>query len=166
MALRRTGKMDEKVFAESRLRRGCYGQRYDNGHRHDGIRTQQLDFMSDMTKGPDTFWDAPGMQRIKIPFGGVTPDQLDTLAELAEAVEHDAALHARADLADVVAHPPQRQDLALPEHAVAALDAHRVVAQDLAVCHQTASRRAALADREDLADLGVAVDDLLEARTE
>ena len=56
MALRRTGKLDEKVFAETRLRRGCYGQRYDNGHRHDGIRTQQLDFMSDMTKGPDTFW--------------------------------------------------------------------------------------------------------------
>ena len=39
MALRRTGQIDEKVFAETRLRRGCYGQRYDNGHRHDGIRT-------------------------------------------------------------------------------------------------------------------------------
>src|SRR2546421_4504270 len=101
MALRRTGKMDEKVFAESRLRRGCYGQRYDNGHRHDGIRTQQLDFMSDMTKGPDTFWDAPGMQRIKIPFGGVTPDQLDTLAELAE------------EYADSVLHVTTRQDFQL-----------------------------------------------------
>src|SRR6478672_10603781 len=54
MALRRAGKMDEKVFAETRLRRGCYGQRYDNGHRHDGIRTQQLNFLADMTKGPDT----------------------------------------------------------------------------------------------------------------
>src|SRR5499427_4356076 len=84
IALRRTGKMDEKVFAETRLRRGCYGQRYDNGHRHDGIRTQQLPFLADMTKGPDTMWDAPGMQRIKIPFGGLNPAQLDTLAELAE----------------------------------------------------------------------------------
>src|SRR5262245_2387071 len=101
MALRRTGKLDEKVFAETRLRRGCYGQRYDNGHRHDGIRTQQLDFLSDMTKGPDTFWDAPGMQRIKIPFGGVTPDQLDTLADLAE------------EYADGVLHVTTRQDFQL-----------------------------------------------------
>src|SRR6266700_2769640 len=79
IALRKQGKLDEKVFAETRLRRGCYGQRYDNGHRHDGIRTQELDFISVMTIGPDTIWDAPGMQRIKIPFGGVTPDQMDTL---------------------------------------------------------------------------------------
>ena len=28
------GKIDEKVFAETRLRRGAYGQRYDNGQRH------------------------------------------------------------------------------------------------------------------------------------
>jgi len=101
MALRRTGKLEEKVFAETRLRRGCYGQRYDNGHRHDGIRTQELDFMSDMTKGPDTFWDAPGMQRIKIPFGGVTPDQMDTLADLAE------------EYADGVLHVTTRQDFQL-----------------------------------------------------
>src|SRR6266571_170897 len=101
MALRRTGKLEEKVFAETRLRRGCYGQRYDNGHRHDGIRTQELDFMSDMTKGPETLWDAPGMQRIKIPFGGVTPDQLDTLADLAE------------EYADSVLHVTTRQDFQL-----------------------------------------------------
>ena len=50
MALRRQGKLDEKLFAETRLRRGCYGQRYDNGHRHDGIRTQQLPYLGDMTK--------------------------------------------------------------------------------------------------------------------
>jgi sulfite reductase (ferredoxin) len=36
MALRRQGIVDEKVFAELRLRRGAYGQRYDNGRRHDG----------------------------------------------------------------------------------------------------------------------------------
>src|SRR5215831_10745683 len=101
MALRRVGKMDEKVFAETRLRRGCYGQRYDNGHRHDGIRTQQLNFLADMTKGPDTLWDAPGMQRIKIPFGGVTPDQLDTLAELAE------------EYSDGILHVTTRQDFQL-----------------------------------------------------
>src|SRR5262245_33138325 len=66
--LRKHGKLDEKVFAETRLRRGCYGQRYDNGHRHDGIRSQELAYPSgDLTKGPETLWDAPGMQRIKIP---------------------------------------------------------------------------------------------------
>jgi sulfite reductase (ferredoxin) len=101
MALRRAGKLDEKVFAETRLRRGCYGQRYDNGHRYDGIRTQRLDFLSDMTKGPDTFWDAPGMQRIKIPFGGVNPEQLDTLADLAE------------EYSDGVLHVTTRQDFQL-----------------------------------------------------
>jgi sulfite reductase (ferredoxin) len=101
MALRRAGKLDEKVFAETRLRRGCYGQRYDNGHRHDGIRTQELNLPQDMTKGPDTLWDAPGMQRIKIPFGGVTPEQLDTLADLAE------------EYADGVLHVTTRQDFQL-----------------------------------------------------
>ena len=36
IALRKQGKMDERLFAETRLRRGAYGQRYDNGQRHDG----------------------------------------------------------------------------------------------------------------------------------
>jgi sulfite reductase (ferredoxin) len=99
MAPRRTGKI-ETSFCRNAFDEAC-GQRYDNGHRHDGIRTQQLDFMSDMTKGPDTFWDAPGMQRIKIPFGGVTPDQLDTLSELAE------------EYADSVLHVTTRQDFQL-----------------------------------------------------
>ena len=85
MELKRQGKLDEKIFAESRLRRGVYGQRYDNGHRHDGIRSRQLRYPSGaLTKGPETLWDAPGMQRIKVPYGGVTPDQLETLADLAE----------------------------------------------------------------------------------
>jgi hypothetical protein len=39
--LRKQGKIDEKVFAETRLRRGIYGQRYDNGQRHDGKRIQR-----------------------------------------------------------------------------------------------------------------------------
>ena len=42
MELRKQGKIEEKVFAETRLRRGAYGQRYDNGQRHDGVATQKL----------------------------------------------------------------------------------------------------------------------------
>ena len=99
IALRKQGKLDEKVFAETRLRRGCYGQRYDNGHRHDGIRSQELHYNSDLTKGPDTLWDAPGMQRIKIPFGGLNPEQMDVLADLAE------------EYADGVLHITTRQDI-------------------------------------------------------
>ena len=98
ITLRKQGKLDEKVFAETRLRRGCYGQRYDNGHRHDGIRSQELHYTTDLTKGPDTLWDAPGMQRIKIPFGGLNPDQMDVLADLAE------------EYADGVLHVTTRQD--------------------------------------------------------
>src|SRR6188472_3946208 len=83
--LRKRGKIEEKLFAETRLRRGAYGQRYDNGQRHDGEKTQALVFPSkDITKGPSTLWDAPGMQRIKIPMGKLGADQLDVLAECAE----------------------------------------------------------------------------------
>src|SRR5438067_4919392 len=98
--LRKTGRIDEKVFAETRLRRGAYGQRYDNGHRHDGITTQDLPYPS-LTKGPDTMWDAPGMQRIKIPFGGLNPQQMIVLAELAE------------EYSDGIAHVTTRQDFQL-----------------------------------------------------
>src|SRR5688572_864435 len=69
--LRRRAKIDDKVFAETRLRRGVYGQRYDNGQRHDGLKQRSLAYPGDQTKGPETLWDAPGMQRIKIPFGGL-----------------------------------------------------------------------------------------------
>jgi sulfite reductase (ferredoxin) len=100
MELRKQGKIDEKVFAETRLRRGIYGQRYDNGQRHDGKRVQKLQFRG-MIKGPDTFWDAPGMMRIKIPFGGITPEQLETIAELSE------------EYSDGVAHVTTRQDVQL-----------------------------------------------------
>jgi sulfite reductase (ferredoxin) len=99
MQLRRQGKIDEKVFAETRLRRGIYGQRYDNGQRHDGKRVQKLKLSAEVVKGPDTLWDAPGMMRIKIPFGGVTPEQLETLADLSE------------EYADGVAHVTTRQDV-------------------------------------------------------
>ena len=100
ISLRKLGKIDEKVFAETRLRRGAYGQRYDNGHRHDGIKTQDLPY-NGLTKGPDTFWDAPGMQRIKIPFGALNPIQMDVLADLAE------------EYSDGIAHVTTRQDIQL-----------------------------------------------------
>ena len=72
LELKRQGKIDEKLFAETRLRRGAYGQRYDNGQRHDGVASSGpgISRRRELTKGPETLWDAPGMQRIKIPFGG------------------------------------------------------------------------------------------------
>ena len=102
ITLKRQGKIDDKVFAETRLRRGAYGQRYDNGQRNDGTGVKNLAFPSgDQTKGPDTVWDAPGMQRIKIPFGGLTTNQMDTLAELAE------------EYSDGICHITTRQDVQL-----------------------------------------------------
>src|ERR1041384_2326041 len=100
ITLRKLGKIEEKVFAETRLRRGAYGQRYDNGHRHDGIATQDLPYPP-LTKGPDTMWDAPGMQRIKIPFGGLNPQQMMVLADLAE------------EYSDGICHITTRQDVQL-----------------------------------------------------
>src|SRR6266700_472049 len=102
ITLRKQGKIDEKVFAETRLRRGAYGQRYDNGQRHDGKKVQKLNYPSGpLTKGPNTLWDAPGMQRIKIPGGGLNAGQLETLAELAE------------EYSDGIAHVTTRQDVQL-----------------------------------------------------
>ncbi len=102
IALRKQGKMEERVFAETRLRRGAYGQRYDNGQRHNGKSVQEIDYPSgELTKGPHTMWDAPGMQRIKIPAGGLNADQLETLAELAE------------EYSDGIAHVTTRQDFQL-----------------------------------------------------
>ena len=101
ITLRSDDKVDEKVFAETRLRRGVYGQRYDNGKRHDGSESKQLPYADKITKGPHTVWDAPGMQRIKIPFGGMTPEQLEVMAELAE------------EYSDGIAHITTRQDFQL-----------------------------------------------------
>ncbi|MSP60709.1 MAG: nitrite/sulfite reductase [Myxococcales bacterium] len=91
--LRKQGRIEEKLFAETRLRRGAYGQRYDNGQRNDGETVRALVFPSgELTKGPSTLWDAPGMMRIKIPFGRLTAPRMEALAEVAE--EHsDAILH-------------------------------------------------------------------------
>ena len=100
--LRKQGKIDERLFAETRLRRGVYGQRYDNGQRHDGEKTQALAFpCGDLTKGPGTVWDAPGMVRIKIPFGKLSAEQLDVLSDLAE------------EYSDQILHVTTRQDIQL-----------------------------------------------------
>ena len=102
IALREQGKIDERVFAETRLRRGAYGQRYDNGQRHDGVSTRQLEYANGKpSKGPHTVWDAAGMQRIKIPFGGLDAAQIEVLAELAE------------EYSDGIAHVTTRQDIQL-----------------------------------------------------
>src|SRR5271170_7440917 len=102
ITLRKQGKMDERLFAETRLRRGAYGQRYDNGQRYDGQKVQEVIYPSGaLTKGPNTMWDAPGMQRIKIPGGGLNADQLETMAELAE------------EYSDGIAHITTRQDFQL-----------------------------------------------------
>ncbi len=83
IALKKMGKIDHKLFAETRLRMGAYGQRYDNGHRYDGKEVRTIPF-PEAFKGPETYWDAPGMQRIKLPWGGLTADQMDLFADLAE----------------------------------------------------------------------------------
>ncbi len=101
VAMKKAGKIDDKIFAETRLRRGAYGQRYDNGQRHDGKETRKLEYPTGDTKGPGTLWDAPGMQRIKIPFGGLDARQLEVLAELAE------------EYSDCIAHVTTRQDFQL-----------------------------------------------------
>jgi sulfite reductase (ferredoxin) len=100
--LKKQGKIEDRVFGETRLRRGAYGQRYDNGQRHDGVEARRLEYPAGLaTKGPSTLWDAPGMQRIKIPFGGLNARQLEVMAELAE------------EYSDGIAHVTTRQDFQL-----------------------------------------------------
>src|SRR3990167_435440 len=99
--LKKQGKIEDKVFAESRLRRGSYGQRYDHGQRHDGKETKKINFPNELTKGPMTLWDAPGMERIKIPYGGLNVKQLEVLADLGE------------EYSDGILHVTNRQDIQL-----------------------------------------------------
>lgn len=101
LRLRKEKRIEERVFAEVRLRRGAYGQRYDNGRRHNGEESQELGFDASQTKGPDTLWDAPGMQRIKIPGGQLAPHQLEVLCDLAE------------EYSDEILHVTTRQDIQL-----------------------------------------------------
>lgn len=99
--LKKQGKVEDRVFAETRLRRGAYGQRYDNGKRHDGKENKQIAFEHDWQKGPGTWFDAPGMLRIKIPYGGMNTKQMEVLADLAE------------EYSDSVLHVTTRQDIQL-----------------------------------------------------
>ena len=99
--LKKQGKIEDRIFAETRLRRGAYGQRYDNGQRHDGKEQRKIPFPNDLTKGPNTVWDAPGMERIKIPYGGMNPEQMDVMADLAE------------EYSDGICHVTTRQDFQL-----------------------------------------------------
>ena len=94
------GKISEPVFAETRLRRGVYGQRYDNGKRHDGIESKTLEYpRPELMKGPNTVWDAPGMIRIKIPYGELSVEQVEALADLSE------------EYSDGITHITTRQDV-------------------------------------------------------
>src|SRR6266581_6107382 len=54
-----------------------------------------------LKKKHDTLWDAPGMQRIKIPYGGITPGQLEVIADLSE------------EYSDGILHITTRQDIQL-----------------------------------------------------
>ena len=99
--LREQAKIEDKVFAETRLRRGVYGQRYDAGTRHDGIAERSLGYQDKPSKGPETVWDAPGMMRIKIPYGGFSQRQMETIADLAE------------EYSDAILHVTTRQDIQL-----------------------------------------------------
>ncbi len=102
LELKKLGKIDDKVFAETRLRRGAYGQRYDNGQRQNGQTSETILYPSgEQAKGPETLWDAPGMQRIKVPYGGLSAAQLEVLAELAR------------EYADGILHVTTRQDFQL-----------------------------------------------------
>ncbi len=116
---KKAGRIHDKIFAETRLRRGVYGQRYDNGFRNDGDGPKALAFpCGDLTKGPDTVWDAPGMQRIKIPYGRMTVAQLREMADLAE------------EYSDAILHVTTRQDIQLHfVHIEDAPDMHRRLAK-------------------------------------
>jgi sulfite reductase (ferredoxin) len=99
---KKQGKIEDKLFAEARLRMGAYGQRYDHGKRSDGKEDREIPFPNEgLTKGPNTMWDAPGMQRIKIPYGGLNTEQMEVLAELAE------------EYSDSICHITTRQDIQL-----------------------------------------------------
>ena len=103
LAAKRAGRIEDPVFAEQRLRQGAYGQRYDNGRRHDGVTTQTLAFPDASTsKGPGTLWDAPGMQRIKIPFGGLNTEEIAEVEKLSTRTVEREWRKAKAWLYDAI----------------------------------------------------------------
>src|SRR6266700_688819 len=64
-------------------------------------RLSPIPILCALCGGPRTFWDAPGMQRIKIPVGSLNYDQMIVLAELAE------------EYSDNIVHITTRQDIQL-----------------------------------------------------
>lgn len=136
---KRSAQLTDEVFAEMRLRRGVYGQRYDNGQRHDGIRTRELVFPNpNRTKGPGTLWDAPGMVRIRIPFGAMTTEQMNVLAEVAEEYS-DGILHVttRQDFQLHFVHLEDTPDLMwrLGAVGITTLEACGNVVRNVTACH-------------------------------
>ncbi|MBE7560086.1 nitrite/sulfite reductase [bacterium] len=100
LARARQGRSDPAVFTETLRRRGVYGQRYDHGRRHNGVESRAIPYPH-LFKGKGIYWDAPGMQRIKLPFGALTCGQMEVIADLAE------------EYADGIAHVTTRQDIQL-----------------------------------------------------
>ena len=103
ITLRKQGKLDERLFAETLFE----GERVWPAIRQwaedtMGKKVQELAYPSkELTKGPNTIWDAPGMQRIKIPAYGLNAGQLEILADLSE------------EYSDGIAHITTRQDVQL-----------------------------------------------------
>ena len=102
LELRRQDRIEERVFAETRLRRGVYGQRYDNGQRHDGVATPPPRVPGRRPhQGPR---DPLGRARHgshQDPLRRLHPEQLDVMAELAE------------EYSDGILHITTRQDVQL-----------------------------------------------------
>ena len=99
MELRKLGKISEPVFAETR---------FDVAFT-DSVTIMENDMMvskarpgisrPELMKGPNTIWDAPGMIRIKIPYGELSVEQMATLADLSE------------EYSDGITHITTRQDV-------------------------------------------------------
>ena len=62
IGMRRRGDLDEKLFAETRLRMGVYARRYDNGKRHDGNVSRELVFRDDRDDRDDCGLNGSGEQ--------------------------------------------------------------------------------------------------------
>ena len=72
------------MFAETRLRRGVYGQRYDSGQRHDGETTQTLTTRRGKSPRVRRRCGTPRHAADQDSVGRLSSDQLDVLSELAE----------------------------------------------------------------------------------
>jgi len=71
-----------RAVRRDRLRRAAYGQRMTTAAARRRDHAGALFPVGRHHQGTDDLLDAPGMQRIKIPFGRMTAAQLDVLADL------------------------------------------------------------------------------------